>query len=800
MQTTATAPLDVDALLALGRKGTARPFITAASAMLLERPELDELRLLLVRHLTEQGLLFRAAAYARGFSSALCDVSDVSRMSKDLATVRNNGFLAWQQYGGRFQANLDALRERYAWADDIQQAWHAARARYELHLTRDGQHQVFERVGAAGGLWRPAFADHLPDGTPAQLAQQFAGKILGPLVVDQVALGLHVPWLYEATRDTFLGATPVIYVVEPSWVAMAVALHLSDWTALLCDERVRLCCGRGAHAELERAAHTDHQCPPPIIALRCLPHESSQAVDTEPLLVRVKTRIDGRTEDLRRRAEQVYAGRDAAWWARRYGEALSGTGAPLRALGITCRFTTVLKYSMRDALHGMQAAGCVTRKLIEPSNHARLTPQVVLRALVEFEPDLVFIIDHTRDGQQAGLVENVPVMTWIQDRLPKLFCRQAGEALGALDFCMGFGREELVRDFAYPAQRFMECEMATAPEMLRAPEDHTGRGAGAARYACDVAFATTHSRSPESLVEQYCAANPRLKDLLHATFEELRARGSRNQLNPGLDATLFMRQIERQHNIKLSEELLNEFARGLIRPLIDQLVRHQTIGWVADWVEQGGGRFHLYGRGWEDHPRFSKFARGFVPHGPELGRAFRGAKVNLHAGCLRAFHQRVLDVLSAGGALLIRYNAEDFTARVSRTVLELIRDRGLQPGDSITHRDLDPPIQDLWLNARRVRGADVNQPILVNQQHLAQLDRLADPDFLRGPADVWPDLGRITFDSRAELFSHLNTFLGDDELRRSTFAAMRARMLERFSYQALMKRMIDWLARTLRTG
>ena len=799
---TATVPAGVEGVLTLGRKGDAFRFITAGSLMLRSCPDHDELRLLLVRHLAQNGLLYRAAAYARGFSGPLRNVPDVLRMRQNLEAAENTGLVSWEEHRARFEANIEALRARCESVDELVEVWEAARPAYELHQTRDGHFQVFQRIDGEHGEWRPAFANHQPDGTAEELARRFEHRVLPPLCVENVGLGYHIAWLYGATRDTFLGATPPLFLIEPSREALAVTLHLHDWQDLLRDDRVRVFTGPTATQDLEEAAVEDDCHLPPIAALRCLPHDPRRRTEVGPALQRVAVRTDEQTESLRREVEQPYAGRDRAWWARRYEAALSGTSRPLHVLGITSRFTTVLKYSMRDALHGLAMNGCATRMLIEGSNHARLTPRTMLKAIAKFQPDLVLIIDHTRAGQQAGLVKNLPVMTWVQDRLPKLFCRETGESLGPLDFCMGLGREELVRDHGYPASRFMDCEMATSPDVLGSIEENL-RTAGEAedpQFACDVAFATTHSRPPEALVEECCAHSPPAEPLLRAAFAELQRRAACNELNPGLDATLFLERFVRDNGFDVSAEERDRFARSVVRPIVDQLIRHQTIGWVADWAEQTGGRFYLYGNGWDQHPRFGKFARGFVQHGPDLGRAFRGAKVNLHAGCLRAFHQRVLDVLAAGGTMLLRYNAEDFAGGVVRAVLEQIRDRNLKPGDTVSCCDLDERVQALWRQVQPLRGRDVDSSVVVEEHLLTRLAWLDDPEYLRSPADVWPDLRSVTFDSREELFEQLHRLLGDDELRRRTAADMRTRMLERFSYTALMRRMTTWLARALQTA
>ena len=795
--------LDSDALFALAEQPDIGPFMDAAARVVAEDGADDRLLLLLIRHLAQDGLLGRARAYAEHCSPGLRSDEQFRLMLRNLHDAGNRP--DWSLCEERFAQNLAALRKRTApgersTAERIEATWRKLRDRLELHRNRAGHWLVFDR---AAQHWRPGFGAHIPVPPAAKLAEQFHNQIIAPILLVGVGLGHHLPWLHEATRDTFIGAAPVLYQVETSWEAIAVALHLADWRTALADPRVRLCLGEDALEQLGRQVRADSANYPPAVIVRARAWQREHPpVDT--VLSHSVAAFESRRLALFEQVSATYGGRDRAWWHRRFREALAGDGPPLRVLGLTCRFSTVLRYSMRDWLRAFEENGCQTRLLIEPTNYARITPPVMLEAIAAFEPDLFVIIDHTRQGQKAGLPDGLPVLTWIQDRMPHLFSRDAGNALGPLDFCMGFCHRELIERWGYPAERFLACGMATNAAALMPPgvdpaDVYAGRACeDPGPYACDVAFATTHSRTPAELhAELRQRYDPRLRRLVDAAYEELAARCERNDLNGGLLLDPFVRSLESATGVELSPELRGTIAEEHVRIVADQMLRHQTIAWAVSWAQRTGRRLHLYGRNWERHPRFARYARGFVPHGPELGRAFRAAKVNLHAGCNNALHQRVLDGLAAGGFFLIRRHADDLSYPLWEARYAAAQRLGLAIGDLLRREDLPAKYRELWNTITRMRGLAPEAPFEITADFHKRFVEARDAETPPSPKQIWPSLDEVTFGSADELAQQLDTYLADEKRRKRVAASMRERMLDKYGYRGLVRRLLGWLPEAL---
>ena len=83
--------------------------------------------------------------------------------------------------------------------------------------------------------------------------------------------------------------------------------------------------------------------------------------------------------------------------------------------------------------------------------------------------------------------------------------------------------------------------------------------------------------------------------------------------------------------------------------MLERIVRHRALAMAADLCEQRGWSLRVFGRGWEDHPRFGRFAGGVLEHGDDLRACYQAALVQLHASAFNVVHQRVMECALSGG-------------------------------------------------------------------------------------------------------------------------------------------------------
>lgn len=780
-------------LFQLPESGQRDEFIEIATHVLKVQPEDGELRLGLVRCLTECGLLHRAAETAEGFNPGILDEIGLRDLMQQLRTPTQNGLVDWSALWPTFERNCTALASRYDWVGLLRDAFTARSPMLELHKTRDGRWNIFDRTTSA---WRPCFGRHQPAETYESIRRQVENRVIAPVVIEGVGLGSHLPLYTSATLHTMNSSSPFVYQIETDLSALAVALHLCDWTELISDPRVILCVGDDAYEQLDAsiARYPDAPLPKSLVWTPQWTAESGSRA--ESVLRQHAEARHNRIAEIRDELNATYADRDKRYWARRYAAAMNGNGPALRVLSITCRFTTVLQYSTRDALAALESLGCETRVVIEPDDQSHISPIAALSEIRSFEPDLVLLIDHTRSSQPGILLDNLPVLTWIQDRLPWLFDAKVGQAIGELDFVMGQGKRDLVGKYAYPAERFYKCEMATDVARLTTPlPDETD----ASRFDCEIAFATHASETPEAFVESRLAEcdNPKGRAIIGDIVKGLDQRLRDGTLNGALNFDVFLEQIEDERGTSLSiaarDSLIDQFAR----PLAERMIRQQTLRWAANWARATGGRLHVYGDGWENHPEFAEFAKGTLEHGPELGEAFRRAKVNLHAGCNLALHQRVLDGLAAGGFFIVRRHAGDIGLPLVRAMREYIWRRGKAPPTTCYGDDLPAPWYGEFDRLSRMKGVDPARPVEFTETNLARIDAICANKDIVVADQLWPSFESLTFAGEAEFVEVLEYYLTRPRYRRQTASQMRKGVIEHFGYEPRMREVLQFVATCL---
>lgn len=780
-------------LLSLPESGQRDEFIEIATLALAAQPEDGELRLALVRCLTEYGLLHRAAETASGFAPDVLGDAGLRGLLQQLRVPTQNGLVDWAIVQPTFERNLQALAERYPWVDQIRGAFDPPQSGLELHKTREGRWEVFDIMTSA---WRPGFGRHQPTETYESIRRQVENRVIAPLVIEGVGLGAHLPRYASATYRTMNSSSPFVYQVETDWRALAVALHLVDWSDLIDDPRIILCVGPDAYEQLDESIDRFPHSPLPKSLVWTPAWTTQTGGRAEPLLKRHADKRHTIIAQLRDELNACYANRDESYWARRFAQALDGDGPPLRVLSVTCRFTTVLQYATRDALAALAAIGCETRVVIEPDDQSHISPIAALETIREFEPDLILLIDHTRASQPAIVIQNVPVLTWIQDRLPWLFDAKVGESMGPLDFVMGQGQRDLVEKYAYPGDRFFTCEMATDVARLTSP---LPAGTDASQFDCEIAFATHASETPEAFTQSRLAEcdNPKGRSIINGIVSALNERQQQGILNGAINFPVFVREVEESLGASLSptarDALIDQFAR----PLAERMIRQQTLRWAANWARAAGGRLHIYGEGWARHPEFAEFARGTLEHGPALGEAFRRAKVNLHAGCNLALHQRVLDGLAAGGFFIARRHAGDIGLPLMRAIRAFLRQRGMRPPTRCYGVDLPPPWHGEFERLSQMKGVDAGRPFEFNESNLARIDAILANEDIVVADQLWPDFEALTFAGEAEFVETLEYYLERPDLRQETSVRMREGVLEHFGYERLMRDVLAFTAERL---
>jgi hypothetical protein len=706
---------------------------------------------------------------------------------------------SWAAYQSRFCANLAAAVEIRPELRTLETAWQRGRDALELYECRDGNFQIATRDCRGRIVWLPALMDHRGLSQSATIPRDPAEPFVQPYVLEGIGLGWLLERLWQETRHVYLNYSPPLYVLEPNPLAAAAALHLHEWRELLRDPRAFLLIGDDCAEQFESLLRRREDLALPAYQIRMVRRGPELRRSLDEIVEHIAGERNRQTEALQSERSRRGRARDGQYWAERLGR--PEAGRPLRVLFAVSRHTTYLQYAVRDLAQAFKRRGCRTLTLTEGDDFSIVPATTYLRAARDFKPDLYLLIDHHRRESPQCFAPDVPFVCWIQDVLPHLHCSEAGRSLGALDFFIAPSVAELVHRYGYPDRNGLTWPACTDAHVYSA-----GRLSPAelARYVCDVSYVSNQSRTPEALRDERRRlfegdpAGVRLADWL---FDALLRLFSERPDVAVAYAPYLIHDAREAIGIPVLPPLLEDaLLKRYLIPLAELLFRQSTLEIVAACCERRGLTLHLYGAGWEGHPRFARHARGVAQNGGELQAIYQASRVNLQIVGSGAVHQRLLDGLAAGGFFLIRRTPSDEAHRPMQQFLDAWRRCTAAPGREYTaaeQPELARAVEAEWAQRGRHRPCD---RFTLSQ---SALDSFAEheADGFRQFADaVFPEYGRVAFDTGPEFDALLDRYLDNEGERSMVAGAMRRAVLERFTYDALVSRLLEFLVDRLASG
>ncbi len=599
------------------------------------------------------------------------------------------------------------------------------------------------------------------------------------------------------------GFWPRIVVVEPAMDRFLRAMAALDLRGVIGAPRLEWFVGEGAlerlGAWLRGRMHL--ALAGPVVPGQPPAPGRASAVET---LVRQacgeQEREAGRVSAAVRSAGRV---RDRTWWAKRYEEASSGRGQPLRVLITTTRFSTFVQHSARDMAAAFEAKGCRVEVLIEPDDASKLTNVAAGQAIERLNPDLIVCINYHRRNLGAMAPPDVPYVCWVQDAMTHLFSKEEGAALGPMDFVVGHLHAELFERFAYPRARALAL-----PVLASGRKFHDGpvRPEDVARFACEVAVITNQSETPERLRErvlranaarpEVCAIVSRLYPVVERIVEDCEHAPCMDRLRGEAEEHL------RAATGGVDPATLSVLINHVVLPLADRMLRHRVLEWAAALCDARGWRLHIYGHGWERHPTLGRFAKGVVEHGEHLRAAYQGARASLHASVNWNLHQRVFECALSGGLPITLRKRDDLVllewcaARsISLHTQGWLCDVGdhTQWGCAADH----PHAMMLVAQCQRL-GLPHNGRIPWNPAHWLAHGTHGWGGAL-APDTVWlmGDMAETTFANPAELERVLDMAVNSEARRASLAAGIRGRVKAHLTYESAAPVILNLIASSL---
>ena len=580
-------------------------------------------------------------------------------------------------------------------------------------------------------------------------------------------------------RALFLGMEQPVLLIEPQPRALLACLMIHDYAGAggpIEQPRFRWFVGPGWAKELEADLAADPFAGFPGATV-------GQSIDAAAVTAELQTvlaAVAGQDRRAKADVEAYYAATD-----QREQAALFGPNPPRRprVLLLTTRFSTVLQYATRDAAAGFERAGWEPRVLIEPSPAHRLYRHGIRRALAEFKPDLVFQLDHLRHEHEDLFPPNLPFACWVQDHLPNLMNGRAGRSVGPTDFVLTDAASTYVGSYGYPKGQCIALSKLTTPpptEAVIRPLHPPGQD--------DLIFVSNASRPPQTILDELLAAipSPADRDLAAECGRRLiESYAGGGSLATYPEVVALVREAATDLNARPTEDGAHALARRLTHPLNDALYRQQALRWAADAADRLGLTLALYGKGWEQHPDFARYARGPVEYGDALRDLTRRSAINLQVVPYLCLHQRLLDGIAAGGFFLVRRHPADVAPQAMLDLLEEYVGPGVGSLGQ-TRAKVPPPARDrfesLLRECRRcLCSTGTEDPI-------EMIRAWQEAELLVAGEGVLPHSGDVSFADAESLRRLVGRFARDAAAREAVVRAQWLSVERRLTYAAGMGR------------
>lgn len=610
-----------------------------------------------------------------------------------------------------------------------------------------------------------------------KLAPTFAEG--GAIAVCGMTDGYLVGVLAHNPPQLFMDQQQTVYVIEPDAHLALICLMIHDYTGPngpIVQDRFRWFLGPQWTQSLDDELFRDFaQLLPDVLV-------SQPAADPA-----IGPRVTEVVQKLNQHLNQLAAS-NQAYYAAKPTEQLLAVMADHpprqpRVLLITSRFTTVLQYATRDAAEAFKRVGWDTQIIIEPSPRHRTTSTVMRHAIDRFKPDLVVQLDHLRSEAPGIVPDQLPVICWIQDHLPNLTTPEAGASVGKRDFVLSFAGPMFIDAYHYPARQIIDM-----PMMLAAP---VARPVSWASDGDDLVYVSNVSQQPSKIADQLCesvgdGARPLVREVCDQIMQIYAAGRSVDTVWQIRD--LLQHAFRRRVGRSLDVHARNRLADHISVQLNIALYRQQGLCWIAQAADELGATLAVYGRGWEDHPDFGRFARGVVTHGPDLQELTRRTKINLNLEPYTCYsHHRMLDALVAGGFVLVReHRSNQLLQDVSRFLAEHADASVATAAQALEAID---PQHMAELKRLLADGADLTYDDKADVvKHVRACERAG---VLVPGAEAMPHLDEVSFADAATCRRRIERFLADPDARSRISARQREAVEQRLTFPVGMKRVVD---------
>ena len=370
--------------------------------------------------------------------------------------------------------------------------------------------------------------------------------------------------------------------------------------------------------------------------------------------------------------------------------------------------------------------------LIEKDPLHRVDGLYEARAVAEFKPDAVFLVDHFRFEHNPALYpKEMLSIIWAQDPLPFVMNTSTPQKLSNRDFIMNhFITWKSFFNVGYKNEQIIEAPIPADSHIYR-PYELTDEERE--QYEADICLVCHAADVDGKIQEMSCRFDEKSRHMIIALYKEYRRLAYEKTViyySEEEFKTYIDRFFKTQYHLNVADNIKGALANHM-RMWFNQAVFRQVI---VDWlIDAKITNIKLWGNGWTKYEKYKKYAMGPAENGEILSKIYQASKIVLGNNCLTTSAARAWESMLSGAFYISNYI---------------------------------PPESDI---------TDIHK-------------------IIKGNKDI------IMFYNRKDLIKKVRYYLKHDDERREMARRGREVALQKMTYDALMKRVIQFIGDKVSAG
>lgn len=342
-----------------------------------------------------------------------------------------------------------------------------------------------------------------------------------------------------------------------------------------------------------------------------------------------------------------------------------------RILFLTSRFTTVLQYHTRDCMEAAERLGCETRLLIECDGIHRIFERDIINHIAQFQPDIVFGLDHFR-FEYSAVPKQVVYITWVQDPMAHIMDQNTPPKLTNRDFVMNhFITWKKFKEIGYSEKCLID---APVPANAHIYKPYQLNEQELEQYSCDICL-VCHASDAEQHVDEIVSKFPQvLSDAIRAIYEGYRdyvCETGELFYEEVIFAEYIKGAMQQHFHAVLNQKTLCFLANDMYQWYNQRVFRQALVDWMID---AGFTNLKLWGNGWKSNSKYEKYAMGPAKNGETLSKIYQASKIVIGNNVQTTSAARAWETMLSGGFYISNYIPPELDVTDIRKIIDVDQD------------------------------------------------------------------------------------------------------------------------------